>query len=553
MAFPSPSNRGRGHMPAKPLPVFAEADFVVVGTGSAGSLIAAELGRMPGVSVAAIEAGPSGRNPLLAVPLLTGWFLRTGNYAWQFETEPQRHLDRRRIKWPRGKVVGGSGAINGMVWARGLASDYDHWAQRGLTGWSWEKVRPVFEALETMPAPQGRGNALGIEHPDWWTGLYDAFLDGAEAAGLGRTEDFNGPSPAGAGRYRFNIRNGRRAATGLMVRDAAAARTVQLLTGMQALRIEVAEGRATAVRVKRGETEGLVVARRELVLAAGTVGSPHLLLASGIGPGAELAALGIPVVADSPEVGRNLQDHLLVRVEHAALKPGGLNSLLRADRAALALARALVTGRGPAACFPLLVGGFFRSRPELEEPDLQSHFMPALTSATIRVNPFRPPPGARDGDGFFANIFQMRPQSAGTLRLASPDPLAAPLIDPNYLSAEADRIALREGTRVLRRIFAAPAFEPWRGAELSPGPGVESDDEIDAWVRSIAESVFHPVGTCRMGADPASVVDPELRVRGVADLRVADASVMPAITSANTNAPTVMIARRAVGFLQAGV
>ena len=381
------------------LPVFAEADFVVVGAGSAGSFIAAKLAETEGVSVVVIEAGPAGRNPLLSVPLLTGHFLRSGRYTWPFETTPQAHLDGRRLKWPRGRVVGGSGAINGMVWARGLPSDYDHWAQRGLLGWSWEKVEPVFQALEAMPEVGG-GKALGIEQPAWWTELYDAFLTGAESVGCGRTEDFNGAFPSGVGRYQFNIRSGRRASTGALLQRAAARGRLRLLTDTHTLRLEIAEGRAQSVLVSRGGSSGRVVARREIILAAGTVGSPQILLASGIGPGGDLAELGLPIHVDSPEVGRNLQDHLLVRVEHAATKPGGLNRLLRADRAALALLNALMFGSGPAACFPLLVGGFLKSDPALAEPDLQSHFMPALTSATIRVNPFRAPPGMRDGDGF---------------------------------------------------------------------------------------------------------------------------------------------------------
>jgi choline dehydrogenase len=530
------------------LPVFAEADFVVVGAGSAGSFIAAKLAETEGISVVVIEAGPAGRNPLLSVPLLTGHFLRSGRYTWPFETTPQAHLDGRRLKWPRGRVVGGSGAINGMVWARGLPSDYDHWAQRGLLGWSWEKVEPVFQALEAMPEVGG-GKALGIEQPAWWTELYDAFLTGAESVGCGRTDDFNGAFPSGVGRYQFNIRSGRRASTGALLQRAAARGRLRLLTDTHTLRLEIAEGRAQSVLVSRGGSSGKVVARREIILAAGTVGSPQILLTSGIGPGGDLAELGLPVHVDSPEVGRNLQDHLLVRVEHAATKPGGLNRLLRADRAGLALLNALIFGRGPAACFPLLVGGFLKSDPALAEPDLQSHFMPALTSATIRVNPFRAPPGMRDGDGFFANICQMRPHSRGSIKLASADTSAVPVIDPNYLSVEADRSVLRAGVRLLRRIFASPAFDDWRGVEIAPGADINSDDEVDAWVRTAAESVYHPVGTCRMGADRESVVDPSLRVRGVTGLRVADASVMPAITSANTNAPTVMIASRAADLV----
>ncbi|MGH2341672.1 GMC family oxidoreductase [Segnochrobactraceae bacterium EtOH-i3] len=533
-------------------PLLAEADYVIVGAGSAGSLIAAELARSGRASVVLVEAGPKDRNPLLSVPLLTGWFLRTGAYTWPYVTEPQRHLDGRRIDWPRGKVVGGSGAINGMVWARGLPSDYDHWAQTGLRDWSWEKVAPIFEELEAIPAAGGTGKALGIEKPSWWTGLYDAYLEGAAEAGLGRSADFNGPRPEGAGRYVFNIRGGRRASTGKLLKALPAGSNLTVLDSTETLRVEITDGRASGLLVRRGGVDGLVRARKEIVLCAGTVGSPRILLSSGIGPADELQAAGVTPVLDRREVGRNLQDHLLVRVEHVALKPGGLNDLLRVDRAGLALLQALALGTGPASCFPLLVGGFFKSEPGLEEPDLQSHFMPALSSATIRVNPFRAPPGAREEDGFFANICQMRPHSRGTIKLSGPDPLAPPLIDPNYLSAETDRRVLRAGVRVLRRIFAASAFDGWRGAELSPGVSLQDDDALDAWIRSTAASVFHPTGTCRMGADDAAVVDSDLRVRGIAGLRVADASVMPAITSANTNAPTVMIARRAATALLAG-
>ena len=531
--------------------VLHEADFVVVGAGSAGSLLAARLAASGRHSVAVIEAGPPGRDPLLSVPLLTGWFLRGNRYTWPFETEPQAHLDGRRLKWPRGKLVGGSGAINGMVWARGLASDYEHWAQMGLRNWSWEKVEPVFAALETESDASG-GPVLGIERPDWWTPLYDAYLAAAESAGYGRTEDFNGPAPMGAGRYRFSIRGGRRSSTAsAFLRPALKRNELRLISDAEVLRLTFDGRRCTGAVLRHGGEERIVKARREVVLCAGTVGSPHLLLRSGIGPGDELAALGVTVVSDRPQVGENLQDHLLVRVEHAALRPGGLNELLRADRAAWALARALISGKGPAACFPLLVGGFFRSEPGLEEPDLQSHFMPALTSATIRVNPFRDPPGARSENGFFANICQMRPESRGRISLASADPRAAPRIDPNYLSAARDRRVLAAGIRILRNLFRQPAFDGWRGPELMPGPDVDGEERIAAWISAKADTVYHPVGTCRMGADDASVVDDRLTVRGVSGLRVADASVMPAITSANTNAPTAMIANRAAGFILA--
>lgn len=533
------------------LPVLHEADYVVVGAGSAGSFLAAELAR-DGRSVCVIEAGPMGRNPLLNVPLMTGVLLRSDGYTWQFKTEPQAALAGRRISWPRGKVVGGSGAINGMVWVRGLPSDYDGWAARGLNSWSWDRIRPVFERIEGIPAPGG-GQALGLEQPGWWTGLYDAFLAGAEHIGQPRCADFNSETPEGAGRYRFNIRGGRRAHTGRLLKAAIAADRVHAVTGAHVLRLELREGRATGVAIRRDGADHLIRARREVILCAGTVGSPSILMRSGIGDPAVLGAAGVAVQTALPGVGKGVQDHLLIRVEHAALHPGDLHRLLRVDRAALAMARALLFGTGPASCFPLLAGGYFRSTPLEPLPDLQSHFMPALSSATLRLNPFRKPNGARAEDGFFANIFQMRPESRGTIAITSPDPMQAPRIDPQYLSAERDREILRRGARLLRRLFASPSFEGWRGPELAPGPARQTDAELDDWIAGSAESVFHPTGGCCMGTGPEAVLDGQLRVRGIQGLRVADASAMPSVTSNNTNAPAVMIAARCADFIREGL
>ena len=522
-----------------------KADYVVVGAGTAGCIIAARLAEA-GHSVALIEAGPRARDPLLSVPILTGYFLRSNKYNWRFRSEPVPALDNRRIDWPRGKVVGGSGAINGMVYARGLASDYDRWAQMGLPGWSWEHVRPVFEDLEHATDGAAPTGQVAVDTPAWWTPMFDAFLAAAESAGLGATDDFNGDQPAGGGRYRFTTHRGHRASTArTFLKPALATGRLALVTDATVLGIEIADGKAAGVHLRRGGIDSKISAGAGLVLAAGTVGSPHLLMLSGIGPGDVLRQAGVSVRVEHPAVGQNLQDHVLVRVEHAALKPGPLWRLMRADRAALAVARAMLFGTGPASVFPLLVGGFFKSDPALDEPDLQAHFLPALTSATVRINPFKAPPGAGERDGFFANVARMRPDSRGHIALRSPDPLAAPLIYPNYLDSVADRQVLRQGVHVLRRLFAQPAFDPYRGRELAPGAEVQSDDEIDAWIAETASTQYHPVGTCRMGADPGAVVDGDLRVRGIDGLRVADASVMPTITSANTQAPTMLIAEMA--------
>lgn len=534
------------------LPLIHEADYVVVGAGSAGSFLAAELARDGKASVAVIEAGSKGRNPMLGVPLMTGILLRTNTYTWQFKTAPQRHLNQRQISWPRGKVVGGSGAINGMVWVRGLAEDYDGWAAAaGLNSWSWDQVRPVFERIEAMPSADGKGRALGIERPEWWTDLYDAYLQGAREIGEKECDDFNGPDPEGAGRYHFNIRGGRRSHTGRLLKEAEAAGKLRVITDALTHRIIMNEGRASGVVISQGGREGLVRARREIILSAGAAGSAPILMRSGVGDPDMLRSAGVEVAVPNPSVGKGLQDHLLVRVEHAAVKPGALNALLRVDRAALAMANAMLFGKGPAACFPLLAGGYFRSTPDKPSPDLQSHFMPALSSAALRINPFRKLAGVRTEDGYFANVFQMRPESRGSISITSADPHTAPTLDPNYLAEEGDRVVLRDGVKRLRKIFAAPSFDGLRGPELAPGSQRRSDVELDEWISETAESVFHPTGGCCMGAGPDSVVDGQLRVRGVAGLRVADASVMPRVTSNNTNAPTVMIAARCAEFIKA--
>lgn len=534
------------------LPIIHEADYVIVGAGSAGSFLAAELAKGGTASVVVIEAGAQGRNPLLGVPLMTGILLRTPTYTWQYKTTPQSHLDNRRIAWPRGRVVGGSGAINGMVWVRGLAADYDGWAaQAGLNSWSWDQVRPTFEKIEAIPAADGKGKALGIERPEWWTELYDAYLAGAREAGEKTCDDFNCPDPEGAGRYHFNIRGGRRAHTGRLLKAAQAAGKLRLITDAMTHKVLLHEGRARDVLISQGGKQALVRARREIILSAGAAGSAPILMRSGIGDPAVLARAGVAVQVENRGVGKGLQDHLLVRVEHAALKPGALNRLLRVDRATIAMAQAILFGKGPASCFPLLTGGYFKSTPDQPIPDLQSHFMPALSSAALRINPFKQLNGVRTDDGFFANIFQMRPDSRGTIEIASDDPRAEPVMNPNYLAEDSDRVVLRNGVKRLRAIFGASSFDGLRGPELAPGKARQSDAELDAWISQTAESVFHPTGGCCMGAHDGAALDGQLRVRGVAGLRVADASVMPRVTSNNTNAPTVMIAARCAEFLRA--
>jgi len=541
--------------------VLSEADYIVAGAGSAGCVLAARLSADPSLRVVLLEAGGRDWNPLLRVPLMTGVFLRGRHANWGYVTEPEPHLDGRRIPWPRGRVLGGSSAINGLVYTRGLASDYDGWAQSGLTDWSSEKVMPAFRrSVRRRGVPVGdsgdRGwgdegdGPLPVSRPGTPNPLFDAFLRAGRAAGYPSTDDFNGPSPEGFGRYDFTIHRGERWSAARAFLDPARRRpNLVVVTGARVLRVLLERGRAVGVEAEVGGAVRLFRAAREVVLSCGTVGSPQVLMLSGVGPADDLRRHAIDVAADSPDVGRNLQDHLLVRVEHACTEPVTLYALMRPDRAAAALAEALVLKRGPAASFPIEAGAYLRSDPALDGPDLQSFFLPGLTSAAIRL-PFlsgrKPQPR---GHGFFANVYQLRPESRGEIVLRSDDPKEPPAIRPNYLSAPRDRHLLREGARILRRVFAQAPFDRFRGPELSPGPDVRTDAELDAWISRSADTVFHPVGTCRMGADQRSVVDGRLRVRGIDGLRVADASVMPSMPSCNTNAPTMMIAERAAEMI----
>ncbi|MBS7707217.1 choline dehydrogenase [Chelatococcus asaccharovorans] len=529
-------------------------DFIIVGAGSAGCVLANRLSADPRHRVLLLEAGGSDWNPLFRVPLMTGVLLRSRYANWFYRTEPEPHLNNRQLFWPRGRVLGGSSAINGMVYTRGTPLDYDGWAQMGLPAWSFDKVLPAFKRSESYQpganAFHGGGGPLPISRPNTPNPLFDAFVAAGQQAGYPFNPDFNGESQEGFGRYDFTTRNGERWSTARAFLDPARRRpNLTIRTDARLLKVIVENGRATGVEVLAGRDRQTIRTDGEVILSCGTVNSPAALMHSGIGDGAVLAGLGIPVVQDLKGVGKNLQDHLLARVEHACLEPVTLYGTLRGDRAAFALLRAIFLKSGPASSFPLEGGAFFKSDPALDEPDLQSHFLPGLSTAALRLPFLAKPKGRYDGHGFFANVYQLRPHSRGEITIGSADPLAAPLIKPNYLSDPADLRVLREGVKALRRVFAQPAFDRFRGPELAPGPDVVSDRDIEQWLRGVADTVFHPVGSCRMGTDDGAVVDQHLRVHGVAGLRVVDASVMPRMPSSNTHAPTVMIAERASDFI----
>ncbi|MEL6233736.1 MAG: choline dehydrogenase [Pseudomonadota bacterium] len=522
-------------------------DYIIVGAGSAGCVLANRMSADRGNRVLLVEAGGRDINPFIHVPMTAGlvYFWRSIN--WNLSIAPQTHMDKRSIPWPRGKVLGGSSAINGMMYMRGNRRDYDDWAQAGLPGWSYADLLPYFKRSEDNPeragsAYHGRGGPFHVSRARADNPLYEAFLGAGQACGHRLNDDFNGAEQEGLGVYDFNIRNGRRESTATaFLRPARGRPNLTVWTKTLADRVILENGRATGLRAIRRGTPVTVLARREVILSGGAVNSPGLLERSGIGDPAVLAAAGIEPVVAAPQVGRNLQDHLGVYLTYRCTKPITLYGLMRPDRAALAGIRALAFGKGPATGVPLEAGGFLRTRADLEIPDIHITFVPGLNLEVTQSGQGR--------HGYLINFYQLRPESRGEVHITNPAPRAQPVIDPNYLAEPADRRCLRDGVRLARRIGASEAFAPYNAGEISPTSEIDSDAAVDDWVRANANTIFHPVGTCRMGADAASVLDPELRVRGVAGLRVADASIMPRIIGGNTSAPTVMIAEKAADLI----
>jgi choline dehydrogenase len=523
-------------------------DFIIVGAGSAGCLLTNRLSADPRNKVLLLEAGPRDWNPLIRIPLVAGLLYYLPSLNWGYETESEAGLGGRKIVWPRGKVLGGSSAINGMMYVRGHARDYDHWRQLGLSGWSYEDVLPAFKAFEKNVSHRacdfyhGRQGELHTEKAQGAHPLFQAWLACAQALGLPQNEDFNGADQYGVGLYDFNIRNGRRvSAAAAFLTPARARANLSVETGVHVERVTFEGQRCTGVVVTRAGEKRLLKASRQIVLSAGAVNSPQLLQLSGIGDAALLQRFGIPVVVDRRDVGANLQDHLGVYVQHRCLKPVTLYGMMRPDRALWAGLRALLFGSGPAASIPLEAGGFLKTRPDLDLPDVHVTFVPGLSLATTQFGQME--------HGFLTNLYQLRPQSRGSIAITSSDPRAKPTIHPNYLSAPEDLRCLRDGVKLVRAIAAQSALDEYRGAEISPGAAVEDDAAIDAWVRAQANTIFHPVGTCRMGSDEHAVLNERLQVRGVEGLTVADASAMPTIIGGNTSVPTMMIAERAARFL----
>lgn len=527
---------------------------IIVGAGAAGCVLACRLSENSDFRVLLIEAGGSGAfDPTLKVPMMTAVLLRGQRHVWQYLTENEAGLNNQKISLPRGKVLGGSTAINGMVYARGLGMDYDLWAQSGLADWSWSKVRPYFLKSESYNGQKtgdlhNRSGRLTVsDRPKPLSPLVDAFVEAGVAAGYPRCADFNHPDAEGFGYYDFTIRNGHReSAASAFLKSAMARDNLDIETGCEVKKIVFDGQKATALEVvKAGKTKQLR-SEQEIILCAGAIGSPSILMRSGIGQADELAAAGITTLVDRPEVGKNLHDHVLIRVSYAAPQEVTLHGLTRADKAAAAFLQAWLFGSGPMTVFPLEAGAYIKTQGQ-DNPTIQSHFLPALSTATMRFNPFKN--SANNQPGFMANASVMRPVSRGSIKLtgqALSDPCQ---IRVNYLADERDIDPLIEATEILRDVFSQKVFDPYRREELAPGPQIRTRSALSDWIRQNAGTVHHLCGSCRMGVDADAVVDAELRVQGVEGLRVADASVFPSIPSANTAAPTIMVAEKAADYI----
>ena len=529
-----------------------EFDYIVVGAGSAGCVLAARLSEDSHARVLVLEAGGRDWMPLYKVPMYAGILFRLKYNNWGYTTEPEPYLDGRRIFWPRGKVVGGCSQINGMIYTRGHRLDYDTWRQIGNTGWSFEEVLPYFKMSEDFrdeDAPHhGKGGPLTVEPGRGQNVLFDALIEAGAQAGYPVSRDFNEPEREGFGRYHFTIRNGRRWSTAdAFLKPVMERPNLTVRTRCHTARIVVENGTAVSIEyIQRGQRK-LVHATREIVLSAGAINSPMLLMHSGIGPADHLRELGIPVTHDLAGVGENLHDHLVARMQYACNAPVGLYDDLRIDRVARNTLRALAFGQGPASWFGLSAGCFVKTRPELAAPDIQLNFVPLMKPVVHW--PFQRQTHEHR-HGFYAGVQQTQPESRGRLRLRSNSIFDKPRLTANYLESETDRRTMRDGVIAIREVLEQPAIARYIDAELQPGQDAQESASIDAWIRKTGDTVFHPVGTCKMGVDGMAVVDPELRVRGISNLRIADASIMPIINGSNTNAPTIMIAEKAAAMMR---
>ncbi len=519
-------------------------DYVIVGAGSAGCVLANRLSEDAGVTVLLLEAGGSDRGIFIQMPTALSIPMNMARYNWFFESEPEPHLNNRRMPCPRGKVLGGSSSINGMVYVRGHACDFDEWEEQGARGWGYRDCLPYFRKAETWTGGAdeyrgGEGPLATCNGNEMRNPLYRAFIEAGKQAGYPETADTNGYQQEGFGPMHMTVKDGVRASTSNAYLGPALARANLKVVGKALTRRVMLEGkRAVGVEYERGGQSHVARAAREVILAAGSIGSPQLLQLSGIGPGEVLRAAGVAVAHELPGVGENLQDHLEVYFQFRCTQPITLNAKLNPLAKFLIGARWFFLKSGLGATNHFESCAFIRSRAGIKWPDIQYHFLPAAMRYDGQA--------AFKGHGFQAHVGPNKPKSRGYVRIASADPDDKPRVVFNYLEHEDDRAGFRAGIRLTREIIGQDAFKPYRGPEIQPGEAITSDADIDAWVRANAESAYHPTGTCKMGADddPLAVLDPACRVRGIDGLRVVDSSIFPSITNGNLNAPSIMVAEK---------
>src|SRR5580700_7020810 len=520
-----------------------EFDYIIVGAGSAGCVLANRLTADGKYSVLLLEAGPEDSHLWIHIPLGYGRLFKEKAVNWMYQTEPEPGLNGRSVFQPRGKVLGGSSSINGLLYVRGQHEDYDRWRQHGNLGWGFDDVLPYFKKAEDQTRGADDFHAVGGPLPvsDWRHAdpLSAAFVDAAAEVGFPKNSDFNGATQEGAGFFQTTTRGGRRASTAVAyLRPALSRRNLQVETSALAQRLLFEGRRARAVEYRQGGVLRTARARKEILVSGGAYNSPQLLQLSGVGPAELLKQHGIDVVLDAPGVGNDLQDHLQVRLVTHCAQRITLNDILNHPvRRIMAGARYAAFRTGPLTIAAGTSGAFFKTNPRLATPDVQIHFLPFSTDKMgEKMHSF---------SGFSASVCQLRPESRGSLRIKSADPAAAPEIRINYLATEVDRTANVEGLKILRKILRAPALAPFVVEEVDPGKKVSTDEEWLAYCRARGSTIYHPTSTCRMGSDPLAVVDQCLRVRGIEGLRVVDASVMPDLVSGNTNAVVIMIAEKA--------
>jgi choline dehydrogenase len=522
-------------------------DYIVVGAGSAGCVLANRLTASGRHRVLLLEAGGHDRHLWIHIPLGYGKLFADSRVNWLYKTEPEPELDNRQVIQPRGKVLGGSSSINGLLYLRGQPADYDHWRQLGNSGWSFDDVLPYFRRAEHQErgedALHGVGGPLAVSNVCEPHPLCEAFIDAAQQAGYPRNDDFNGPTQEGAGYFQLTAKNGRRWSTAVgYLREARRRSNLVVETNALASRILFEGRRAVGVEYRQGGAARAARASGEVILAGGAFNSPQLMQLSGLGPAELLRTHGIDVTADMPGVGEDLQDHLQVRIQYRCTEPITMNDVVNSWRQRIGAGmRYALFRKGLLAIGAGYAGGFFRTSANVATPDVQVHFIIFSGEASgAALHPF---------PGFIASICQLRPESRGFVRIKSADPAAPPAIQPRYLSDPIDRDTVVAGLKLLRGIMEQPAMQHYIAEERVPGPKVASDADLLAFARAAGTTVFHPTSTCRMGADANAVVDERLRVRGIGNLRVVDASIMPTVVSGNTNAAVVMIAEKGADMI----